>query len=63
MAIRFVAKDQEKGAATITAKAPDKRSNDREAAAPNDLGETPATIATDLFNSIPKAPKRKRKSR
>ncbi|MDH6230777.1 hypothetical protein M2281_001349 [Mesorhizobium soli] len=62
MAIRFAPKSQEKGAVTITAKAPDKRCNYRDAAAPNDLGD-PATIETDLFNSILKAPKRKRKSR
>lgn len=63
MAIKFAAKDQEKGAATITAKATDKRSNDREATAPNDLGEPPAMVGTDLFNAVPKAPTRKRKSR
>lgn len=63
MPIKFAAKDQEKGAATITAKAPDKHSNDRKAPAPNDLGETPATVEADLFNSIPTAPMRKGKSR
>jgi hypothetical protein len=62
MAIKFVPKSQEKGAATITAKAPDKRSNDRAAAAPNDAGETLETVEADLFNTIPKTPKRKRKS-
>lgn len=63
MAIKFAAKDQEKGPATITAKAPDNRSNDREATAPNGLGEPQATVGTDLFNAVPKTPPRKRKSR
>ena len=63
MAIKFAAKDQEKGAAIVKVKAPDKGSNDREATAPKDLGETPATVGTDLFNSVPEAPTRKRKSR
>lgn len=61
MAIKFAAKDQE--AATVTAKAPDKRSDDRKASAPNDVGETPATDEGDLFNTTPTAPTRKRKSK
>lgn len=60
MAIKFVAKDQEKSA-TPAAKASDKRSVDREAV--SSTGPDTAAEATDLFEPAPKTPGRKRKSK
>jgi hypothetical protein len=60
MAIKFTAKDQEKSA-TTAAKAPDKRSVDRQTVSSDEPDAAPG--ATDLFESAPKTPGRKRKSK